>query len=125
MKSDNHAVSAYLNQFTGKTLNRLETLRKVVRQTAPQAVELVSYGMIGYKLNGRPLLYIGGFQKHIGLYATPNTHANFKTALAGYKQGKGSVQFPNDVPLPLALIERMIAYRVSVLNTESGTPGRT
>jgi uncharacterized protein YdhG (YjbR/CyaY superfamily) len=36
----------------------------------------------------------------------------FKDELAAYKQGKGSVQFPLDKPMPLDLIRRIVEFRV-------------
>jgi uncharacterized protein YdhG (YjbR/CyaY superfamily) len=81
------------------------------KKESPQAVESFSYGLIGYKLNGKPLIYIGAFANHIGLYATPNGHKAFEKEFAVYKQGKGSVQFPLDRPLPVELITRVVQHR--------------
>ncbi|MGB4759065.1 MAG: DUF1801 domain-containing protein [Candidatus Saccharimonadales bacterium] len=107
----NSGVDTYINQFNGLAKERLLHLRKLIATQAPGAVESISYGIIGYKLNGKPLVYIGGFKNHIGFYATPNGHEAFKEDFAKYKQGKGSVQFPNNEPLPIDLIKRVIAYR--------------
>lgn len=71
------------------------------------------YGMPAYKLNKKPLVYFGGYEKHIGFYATPTRHERFKNALAGYKQGKGSLQFPQNQALPLDLIAEIVKFRVS------------
>lgn len=111
-------VDDYLQQFDGETLTRLNTVRALVRQEVPDAVESMSYGLIGYKLGGKPLVYFGGFAHHLGLYATPNGHEAFKTEFAPYKQGKGSVQFPLDQPLPLDLIRRVVRYRKDTLSHE-------
>ncbi len=104
-------VEAYINQFEGEVKNRLLTMRELVRAVAPDAVESVSYGMPAYKQNGKPLVYFAGYEKHIGFYATPNGHEAFAKEFSKYKQGKGSVQFPNDQPLPTELIKRVITYR--------------
>src|SRR5687767_6131214 len=104
-------VDKYIEQFDGIVRDRLVQLRALVRAEAPEAAEAITYGLVGYKLNSRPLVYFGGFKKHIGFYATPNGHDAFKEEFSTYKQGKGSVQFPNDQPLPLDLIKRVIAYR--------------
>lgn len=106
------SVDEYLSRFDGEVRARLETLRALVKQAAPNAVEGISYGLIGYKIDGRPLVYFGGFKKHIGFYATPNGHDAFKKEFSKYKQGKGSVQFPLTEPLPVDLIMRVIAYRL-------------
>ncbi len=104
-------VDAYLNQFDGEARKRLLALRELVRAEAPDAKESYSYGLVGYKLNKKPLVYFGGFKNHIGFYATPNGHEAFAEDFSKYKQGKGSVQFPLDQPLPTDLIKRVIAYR--------------
>lgn len=104
-------VESYIGQFDGEVKKRLLVMRQLVRREAPEAAESFTYGMVGYKLNGKPLVYFGGFKKHIGFYATPNGHEAFKEDFATYKQGKGSVQFPNDQPLPVDLTRRVILYR--------------
>jgi uncharacterized protein YdhG (YjbR/CyaY superfamily) len=65
-----------------------------------------------YKLNKKPLVYFAGYANHIGFYATPNGHEKFAKELSIYKQGKGSVQFPIDKPMPIALIQKIVAFRV-------------
>ena len=104
-------VDEYIEKFSGETRLRLEKLRKLIHDTSPDAVESISYGLVGYKRNGKPLVYFGGFEKHIGFYATPNGHEAFAEDFAKYKQGKGSVQLPLDRPLPLELIKRVVEYR--------------
>lgn len=105
-------VDLYISQFDGKVRARLEAMRDVIRRTCPDAVESISYGMPAYKLGGKPLVYFAAFPNHIGFYATPNGHAAFKAEFAPYKQGKGSVQFPHDRPLPLELVERVVKFRM-------------
>lgn len=104
-------VDSYINQFDGVVRERLGQMRALVRVEAPKAEESFSYGLVGYKLNGKPLVYFGGFKNHVGFYATPNGHEAFADEFAKYKQGKGSVQFPLDQPLPIDLIKRVIEYR--------------
>ncbi len=113
-------IDEYLAQFSGEVLERINQIREAVRVLAPNSEESLSYGLIGYKLKGKPLVYVGGFAHHIGFYATPNGHEAFKDDFAKYKQGKGSVQFPLDQPLPIELIERVIQYRVQTLKSENG-----
>jgi uncharacterized protein YdhG (YjbR/CyaY superfamily) len=105
------SVDEYLNQFSGELHDRLNLVRKTIREEVPGAVESFTYGLVGYKLNGKPLVYFGGFKNHLGFYATPNGHEAFRQDFSKYMQGKGSVQFPLDQPLPVDLIKRVIAYR--------------
>lgn len=112
----NSEVDTYLNQFQGEVRERLDTLRHVIKEAAPDASEAYSYGLVGYKRNGKPLVYFGGFAHHVGFYATPNGHAAFQEAFAPYKQGKGSVQFPHTKPLPLDLVRDVVRYRIDQTN---------
>ena len=111
-------VEEYLAKLPAETRERLEALRGMVKAQCPRAVEAIGYGLIAYKLNGHPLIYFGGFAKHIGLYATPNGHEAFAEEFSKYAQGKGSVQFPLSDPLPLDLIERVIAHRGQTVGDE-------
>lgn len=111
-------VDAYINQFDGEVKQRLLTMRDLVRAEAPSAVEGFSYGLVGYKLDKKPLVYFGGFKNHVGFYATPNGHAAFAEDFSKYKQGRGSVQFPNDQPLPLDLVKRVVQFRAFQIGAE-------
>ena len=108
-KPDN--FSEYLRLFPASTQKILKLIRNTIKKAAPKAEETMSYGMPAFKLNG-PLVYFAGYKNHIGLYATPSGHSAFKKELARYKQGKGSVQFPMDEPMPLALITKIVKFRV-------------
>lgn len=107
-------VDAYIQAFPKDVQTALQAVRQAVRAAAPrEAEESIAYGVVGYKLAGKPLVYFGGYAKHIGFYATPNGTSAFKDKLAKYKQGKGSVQFPLDQPMPLDLITDIVRYRAA------------
>lgn len=110
-KADN--VDAYIGQFPAATQAVLKQVRAAVLKAAPKAEESISYGMPAYKVNGKALVYFAGYDKHIGFYATPTGHEAFKKELAGYKQGKGSVQFPLEEKMPLALITKIVQFRLA------------
>lgn len=112
MSSDFKNVEEYIGLKEEKTKLMLEQLRKIITDNAPEVSESISYGMPAYKTFGKPLVYFAAFSKHIGLYATPSGHEAFKKELSIYKQGKGSVQFPINTPLPYDLITKIIKFRV-------------
>lgn len=105
-------VDEYIATFSTDIQSILNEVRSAIRKNAPDAVECISYGMPAYKTNGKPLVYFAAFQNHIGFYATPSGHSEFNNELSGYKQGKGSVQFPVNKPIPLDLIKRIVEFRV-------------
>ena len=105
-------IDEYISNFPGETVKTLQQVRMAVRKAAPAAEETISYGMPAFRYKGRIIIYFAGYKNHIGVYATPSGHAAFQKELSAYKQGKGSVQFPLDQPMPLDLIKRIVKFRV-------------
>lgn len=105
-------IDEYIAGFPSETRAILEQVRDTIKQAAPQAEETISYAIPTFKLNEKPLVYFAGCKNHIGFYATPTGHAAFEKDLSIYKQGKGSVQFPINKPMPLDLIARITKFRV-------------
>jgi uncharacterized protein YdhG (YjbR/CyaY superfamily) len=89
----------------------LEKVRQTIRKAAPDAVETISYQMPTFKLNGKGLVYFAAFKSHIGFYPIPSGMKAFRKELSEYKQGKGSVQFPIDKPVPYDLVRRIVEFR--------------
>ena len=99
-------VDAYIKAADAPLRAKLKQLRAIVRSEVPDAVEGISYGMPFYKWNGA-LVGFAAFKTHIGFF--PGAVVNrFKRELAGYETAKGSVRFPLDAPLPVALIKTLI-----------------
>ena len=105
-------VDNYIESFPESVQILLRQIRTTIKESAPDAVESIAYHMPAYKTNGKPLVYFAAFKNHIGFYATPTGHSEFAKELSKYKQGKGSVQFPFDKPVPFDLIGRIVKFRV-------------
>ncbi len=105
-------VDTYISTFPADVQDILKKIRTIIKKAAPEAVESFAYGMPAYKTNGKPLVYFAGFRNHIGFYATPTGHKQFSAELSNFKQGKGSVQFSLDKPVPFDLIRRIVEFRV-------------
>jgi uncharacterized protein YdhG (YjbR/CyaY superfamily) len=106
-------VEEYIKSFPENIQYFLNNIRTTILENAPNATEEISYGMPAYKINKKPLVYFGAFSKHIGFYATPTGHKEFKEQLSQYKQGKGSVQFPYKKLIPYELIAKIVKFRVN------------
>ena len=106
-------IDEYISKFPPSTAKILQQVRTAVSKAAPKAEETISYGMPAFRYKGRIIIYFAGYKNHIGLYATPVAHTAFEKELSVYKQGKGSVQFPIDQPMPLDLIKRIVKFKVN------------
>jgi uncharacterized protein YdhG (YjbR/CyaY superfamily) len=111
-------IDEYISGFPAPVQEKLISLRETIRKTAPDAIEKIGYGMAAFTLNG-PLVYFAAFEKHIGFYPVPSGIEAFKKELSIYKQGKGSVQFPLDKPLPLMLIAEIVRFRIEENRTKA------
>ena len=104
-------IDAYIAGFPEDVQAILQQVRRTIHEAAPEATEAISYQMPTFKLHGN-LVHFGAFKNHIGFYPVPSGMTAFEEELAAYKQGKGSVQFPLNKPMPLDLIRRIVEFRV-------------
>jgi len=112
MREHYETIDEYIEIFPKDVQAILRKMRQTIKQVAPGAVEAISYGMPTFKLNGRNLVHFAAFKSHIGFYPIPTGIEAFKQELSPYKQGRGSVQFPLDKPIPYGLVERIVKFIV-------------
>ena len=105
-------IDEYIEQAPEDVREVLQTLRRVIQEEAPEAQESIKYQIPTFVLNGN-LVHFAAFPHHIGFYPVPSGITAFQQELAVYKQGKGSVQFPLDQPMPYDLIRRIVQFRVA------------
>ena len=104
-------MDEYIETFPKDVQTILEKMRQTIREAAPESIEAISYQMPTFKLNGKNLVHFAAFKNHIGFYPIPSGIEAFKKELSVYKQGKGSVQFPMDKPIPYDLVKKIVNYR--------------
>ena len=106
------SVDEYLAGFPPETRAVLEELRALVRETAPEATEGISYAIPTFFVDGHYLVYFAGWKKHVALYPlTPAVEKALGEELAPYRKGKGTLQFPLSKPLPTDLVRRIVEIR--------------
>jgi len=105
-------IDEYISGFPNEAGKKLRQIRTVIKKLAPEATEVISYGMPAFKLKGM-LVWFAAHTNHIGLYPKASAIAAFQKELSDYKNAKGSVQFPLDKPLPVELIKRIIQFRIT------------
>lgn len=89
----------------------LREIRRIIRTTAPEAQEVISYRMPAFRLHGM-LVYLAAFKHHIGLYPPVSGNAALEKAIRPYAGPKGNLKFALDRPIPYALIRRIVRFRV-------------
>ena len=104
-------IDEYIFPFPSETQKKLEQIRQLIQKLAPKAKEVISYGMPAFKLNS-VIVYFAGYKHHIGFYPTSTGIKNFEKEFAKYKWSKGAVQFPLDEPLPVALITKIVKFKI-------------
>ena len=104
-------IDEYIRSFPANIQAILEKIRQTIHQSAPGAIEVISYGMPAFKQNG-VLVYFAAHKNHIGFYPTASGIETFKKELSPFKSSKGAVQFPLDTPTPYDLIEKIVKFRV-------------
>lgn len=111
-------IDEYIKSFPGDVQKKLESIRQLIKKSAPNAEESISYQIPTFKLNGN-LVHFAAFKNHIGFYPTPSGQKVFQKELSAYKSGKGSIQFPLDKPIPFSLIKKIVKYRVKENSTKT------
>lgn len=115
-------IDEYIDAQSPPQAERLQELRKAILEAVPDATETINYGVPAFSLvkNGKrdQQIMIGAFKNHVGLYPHPTTITKFEKELSGFGQGKGSIQFPLDEPVPAKLIAKMVKYRKKRIQDE-------
>jgi uncharacterized protein YdhG (YjbR/CyaY superfamily) len=104
-------IDAYISGFPPNVQKILLQIRHEIKAAAPEAKETIKYDMPTFILTGN-LVHFAAFKNHIGFYPAPTENECFKEELSPFKAGKGSVQFPLDKPMPLALISKIVKLRM-------------
>jgi uncharacterized protein YdhG (YjbR/CyaY superfamily) len=105
------SVDEYITSFPKNVQEILEELRKAIKESAPEAEEVISYGMPAFKLNG-VLVYFAAHKNHIGFYPTASGITAFNEELSSFKHTKGTIQFPIDGSIPFDIVKRIVKFKV-------------
>ena len=113
-------VDDYLAAAPKEKQATLTKLRQAIKAAAPKASESVSYGIVGYKLERKPVVYFGYWKAYYSLYGMGNRVTKAHAAeLKDYLQSKGTIQFPANRPLPYRLVTKMVKARVTEIKKGS------
>ena len=105
------SVNEYIATADPHAKKALRDIRKIIKSAAPDAEEVISYQIPGYKYHGM-LVFFAAWKNHISLYPAPWGAESLKKEMSAYEGSKGTIKFPLDKPMPLTLIKKMVKYRV-------------
>lgn len=110
-KTNFKSIDEYIATFPNNVRDKLEEVRKIIHEAAPEAKEIISYQIPCFEQNGS-ILYFSAFTAHISIAAPPPTFEIFKNDLKDYKTSKSVFQIPFDQKIPAALITKIAKYRM-------------
>jgi uncharacterized protein YdhG (YjbR/CyaY superfamily) len=104
----------YLAAQPARVRRLLKSIRSAITDAVPQAVEVFTYGIPGFQLDRRPLLWYAGWTQHVSLYPmTGGIRKSLAPQLAKYEMTKGTVRFPIDKPVPMRLVTQLAKARAA------------
>ena len=118
-KTNFQSIDEYIAACPPETHAYLQQIRKLIRNLAPDAKEKISYQIACFELNGMNLIHFAGWKKHVSLYPVPAGSEAFERQIESYVDGKGTLKFPLDEPLPVKLIERVVKLHLQVNKKKS------
>lgn len=107
-------IPQYISTAPKEGQKALKEMHAILKKAAPDAKEAIKWGYPVFE-ETRILFAFGGFKSHLNFMPTPSAMEPFKTELAKYKTGKGSISFPYDQPLPKTLITKIAKFRLKEL----------
>ena len=105
-------VRRYISAQPATHRSALRKIRATIRATAPKAAEHFSYGIPGFRLNDRPLVWYAAFTQHVSLYpVTASIKRALSDSIARYQTSTGTIRLPLDEPMPVTLIKKIVKAR--------------
>jgi uncharacterized protein YdhG (YjbR/CyaY superfamily) len=110
-------IDEYLAGVNADHRGALQKIREAIQAAAPKAEECISYGIPGFRLNGRSLVFFGAWANHCAFYpGSSATLKKFRNELSDFQTSKGTLRFSPDKPLPVALVKRLVKTRIAENN---------
>lgn len=107
-------IETFISEQEPAQQARLTEVYQLIKALLPEATEKIAYGIPTFFWHEN-VIHFGPAKKHVGLYPGAGGVAHFQKELAGFKTSKGSIQLPNDQPLPVTLIEAITRYKKQVV----------
>jgi len=104
-------IDAYLGALPDDIRSSLERVRSIIRETAPDCTERVSYQIPIFRLR-KDLLGMSAQKNHCSLHTmSPPLMKAMAQELKGVKVSGATIHFTPEKPLPRDLIQRIVRER--------------
>ena len=113
MSAKPQTIDEYLAPLSPEKRAALEKLRRDIKAASPKAEECISYQIPAFRLNGKLLVAFGAAAKHCAFYPGAGPVETHKEELKTYDTSKGTIRFPADSPLPIALVRKLVRTRIA------------
>lgn len=111
-KTNFQSIDEYIAACPEQSQAYVQKIRETIRSAAPKAKERISYQLACFELNGKNLVHFAGWKSHVSMYPIPSGTKEFTKEIAQYADGKRTIKFPLDKPLPLRLIRQVTKLRM-------------
>lgn len=111
-KTNFQSIDEYIAACPEQSQSYVQKIRKIVKSAVPKAKEKISYQIACFELNGKNLVHFAGWKKHVSMYPVPAGNEAFNEEISKHADGKGTIKFMLDKPLPIKLIRQVVKYRV-------------
>jgi uncharacterized protein YdhG (YjbR/CyaY superfamily) len=112
-KTNFQSIDEYIAACPEQSHKYMEQIRAAVKKLAPKAKERISYQIAAFELNGKNIIHFAGWKKHVSLYPVPAGNEAFEQEVSKYVDGKGTVKFSLDEPIPMNLVKKIIKLHLA------------
>lgn len=102
-------IDVYLQNVPAPQRAELERIRSLIKQTVPDAEEVITYSMPGFKYKGKYLISFAAFKDHLSVFPGSDPLGALKDTLKDNITGKGTIQFTLERPLSEETIVEIVA----------------
>lgn len=107
-------VDEYMQGVPKNFAPKIKEFRKLARALVPKGKETIKYGMPTIEFGGKNLIHYAAMKGHLGFYPAPSgvDFAKAELIKKGIDYSKGCIRFAYDKPLPVALVKKIVKFRV-------------
>jgi uncharacterized protein YdhG (YjbR/CyaY superfamily) len=106
-------IDQYLEGLEEPKRTTLTRLRQTILDILPEADQGISYGVPAFNVGGKTVAGFAAFKNHLSyLPHSGSVFPELSDELTGYSTSPGALRFGVGEPLPVPLVQKLIAVRL-------------